>query len=80
MLDAVQQLNPLMQALLATCFTWAVTAAGASLVFLQRDTSQVAGFDAWICRRCDDCCQLLVAACLWWPKSSSLNPNVIRTT
>jgi len=28
-----KELNPIIQALLATCFTWAVTAAGASLVF-----------------------------------------------
>ncbi|MCD6440765.1 MAG: ZIP family metal transporter [Candidatus Marinimicrobia bacterium] len=28
-----KELNPIIQALLATCFTWAITAAGASLVF-----------------------------------------------
>lgn len=28
-----KELNPIIQALLATCFTWAVTSAGASLVF-----------------------------------------------
>ncbi len=31
------QLSPVVQALLATCFTWGMTAAGAALVFLQRE-------------------------------------------
>ncbi|NQS71960.1 MAG: ZIP family metal transporter [Desulfobulbaceae bacterium] len=35
-MESFQQLNPVMQALLATCFTWALTAAGAALVFLRR--------------------------------------------
>ena len=33
MIDYIQQCNPVLQALLATLFTWGVTAAGASLVF-----------------------------------------------
>lgn len=33
-------LNPILQALLATCFTWLLTAAGAALVFLARDFSK----------------------------------------
>jgi ZIP family zinc transporter len=33
-------LNPIIQALLATCFTWFLTAAGAALVFLARDFSR----------------------------------------
>ncbi len=33
MIDSLQQLNPISQALLATLFTWLVTAAGAALVF-----------------------------------------------
>ena len=37
MVDFFQQLNPVVQALLATSFTWAVTAAGAAMVFLQRE-------------------------------------------
>ena len=35
-MESFQQLNPVIQALLATCFTWALTAAGAALVFLRR--------------------------------------------
>ncbi len=37
MIDFIQQFHPVMQALLATLFTWAVTAAGAALVFLNRE-------------------------------------------
>ncbi len=33
MIDFIQQFNPITQALFATLFTWALTAAGASLVF-----------------------------------------------
>lgn len=33
-MDALQQLNPVIQAFLATCFTWGVTALGAASVFL----------------------------------------------
>ncbi len=39
MADSIQQFNPVMQALLATLFTWAVTAAGAALVFLTRQVN-----------------------------------------
>lgn len=34
MIDFVLQFNPIIQALIATLFTWAVTAAGAAIVFL----------------------------------------------
>jgi ZIP family zinc transporter len=34
------ELNPIVQALLATCFTWFLTAAGAALVFLAKDFSK----------------------------------------
>ena len=34
------ELNPILQALLATCFTWFVTAHGASVVFLFADISR----------------------------------------
>jgi ZIP family zinc transporter len=37
MLDAISAVHPTLQALLATLFTWALTAAGASLVFLTRE-------------------------------------------
>ena len=35
--DLFKQMNPIMQALLATCFTWGVTALGAAYVFLSRE-------------------------------------------
>ncbi|MFW6363160.1 MAG: ZIP family metal transporter [Spirochaeta sp.] len=35
-MDFIQQFNPVIQALLATLFTWGVTAAGAALVFFAR--------------------------------------------
>lgn len=37
MIDALTGLNPVVQALLATTFTWGLTALGASLVFLTRE-------------------------------------------
>ncbi len=40
MLDLVQNLHPVVQALLATCFTWAVTAIGAATVFMAKDVSR----------------------------------------
>jgi ZIP family zinc transporter len=36
MIDFIQQFSPVMQALIATLFTWGVTAAGAALVFCTR--------------------------------------------
>ncbi len=36
MIDVIQQLSPVMQAFLATLFTWGVTAAGAALVFFTK--------------------------------------------
>ena len=40
MLDFLQNLHPVMQALVATCFTWAVTALGAATVFGAKDISR----------------------------------------
>lgn len=40
MIDVVQNLHPVMQALLATSFTWAMTALGAAAVFLAKDVSK----------------------------------------
>jgi ZIP family zinc transporter len=37
MIDFIADWNPLLQALLAGCFTWGVTALGAATVFLRRD-------------------------------------------
>ena len=36
----MQGLHPVLQALLATCFTWAMTAAGAAVVFTAKDISR----------------------------------------
>ncbi len=36
-MESFLALSPVTQALLATLFTWGVTAAGAALVFLTRD-------------------------------------------
>ncbi len=40
MIDYLMQLNPVIQALLATLFTWGVTAAGAALVFFTKTVNQ----------------------------------------
>lgn len=40
MLSHLQTLHPVLQALLATSFTWSMTAGGAALVFLTRDISR----------------------------------------
>ena len=40
MIDFIQQFDPVMQAFLATLFTWAVTAAGASVVFFTKTVNQ----------------------------------------
>ena len=37
MMEWFTQLNPVVQALIGTCFTWALTAAGAALVFPMKD-------------------------------------------
>jgi len=40
MIEFLQTIPPVMPALLATCFTWAVTALGAAAVFIGRDISR----------------------------------------
>lgn len=40
MIDFIRNLHPVIQALLATCFTWALTALGAAGVFLAKDVSR----------------------------------------
>jgi len=40
MIDDLQQLHPVIQALLATLFTWALTALGAATVFMAKDVSR----------------------------------------
>ena len=34
MTDALQNLHPILQAILVTCFTWGLTALGAGVVFI----------------------------------------------
>ena len=60
MIEVFQQLHPILQALLATCFTWGLTALGASGVFIARDINKKAldgmlGFAAGV----------MVAASFW---------------
>lgn len=40
MVDALKDIHPVLQALLATLFTWGVTALGAALVFMARDVGE----------------------------------------
>ena len=40
MLEGLQNLNPVLQALIATCFTWFLTAAGAGLVFFFKNINR----------------------------------------
>jgi ZIP family zinc transporter len=40
MIDFILQFHPVTQAFLATLFTWALTAAGAALVFMTRSVNQ----------------------------------------
>ncbi len=64
MLDMLRELHPVVQALIATGFTWGVTALGAASVFLTRDVSRkrldwMLGFAAGVmiaARRSDDLC------------------------
>jgi len=40
MIDNLQNLDPVVQALLAACFTWGMTALGAAMVFMKKDISR----------------------------------------
>src|SRR3989304_5100068 len=40
MIDSFQNLNPVLQALIATCFTWGMTALGGATVFIAKDVSR----------------------------------------
>ena len=60
MADLVQNLHPIVQALLATCFTWGMTALGAAVVFTRKNLSRrvldtMLGFAAGV----------MIAACYW---------------
>lgn len=54
--------HPVVQALLATIFTWLMTAVGAAMVFLQVCKTKNDGWHAGLCRWRDDSGQLLVFA------------------
>jgi len=67
MFESFQQLNPIWQALLATLFTWAMTAAGAAVVFMKKTINPkfldgMLGFAAGV----------MIAASFW----SLLNPGI----
>ncbi len=67
MVDWFKELNPVIQALLATCFTWFVTALGAALVFFFKSINRkvldgMLGFAAGV----------MIAASFW----SLLNPAI----
>src|SRR4030067_360920 len=60
MTDILQNVHPVLQALLATCFTWGLTALGAACVFIGKDINKKAldgmlGFAAGV----------MVAASFW---------------
>ncbi|MEW6585998.1 MAG: ZIP family metal transporter, partial [Nitrospirota bacterium] len=60
MIEDFQDLHPILQAFLATCFTWGLTALGAAGVFVSKDISKKAldgmlGFAAGV----------MVAASFW---------------
>ncbi len=40
MIEVIQNLHPVVQALLVTCFTWTLTALGAAVVFMAKDLSR----------------------------------------
>lgn len=40
MIDYIRDLHPIIQALLATLFTWGMTALGAAIVFVAKDISR----------------------------------------
>lgn len=65
MIELVQGPHPVIQALLGTCFTWGVTALGATVVFTRKNPSRkmldmMLGFAAGVWS--DDRGQLLVTA------------------
>lgn len=67
MFDALLQLNPVLQAFIATLFTWGLTALGAALVYMRKDVPPklldgMLGFAAGV----------MIAASFW----SLLNPGI----
>ena len=62
-IDYMTEMGPVKAALIATLFTWFLTAAGASLVFFFKDMHRK-WFDGMlgVYGRSDGCCEFLVAA------------------
>ena len=56
----METLHPVLQAFLATCFTWALTALGAALVFLKRDISR-----RWLDAMLAFAAGVMIAASYW---------------
>jgi ZIP family zinc transporter len=57
MISSFANLNPVIQAFIATLFTWGMTTVGAASVFLKRNISQ-----SWLDGMLDhDCSQFLVS-------------------
>ena len=61
LLTWIEQFSPVQSALIATLFTWLVTAAGASLVFLFKEMKRSTLWHAWFYRWGDGGCEFLVA-------------------
>ena len=56
MLEWFKEVHPVLQALLATSFTWGVTALGASLVFFFKKIDKKSfRWNARFCCWCNDC-------------------------
>ncbi len=70
MIDFFQNLHPVLQALIATCFTWGLTALGAAGVFIAKEISKkildaMLGFAAGV----------MIAASFW----SLLAPAIVMS-
>lgn len=61
-LESLLKVNPVVLALLAALFTWAVTAMGAAMVFSLKDKQESIKLNVGFCCRGNDCCQFLVVA------------------
>jgi zinc transporter ZupT len=62
MIQTFSQMGPIQQALLATCFTWFMTALGALQSLHLKASTGKYWTQCWVSRRRDDRSQLLVAA------------------
>ncbi len=67
MIPSLEELHPVLQAFLATCFTWGVTALGAAVVFLTKQATQrslggMLGFASGV----------MIAASFWYGQMSGM--------